>query len=75
MRIENRFGIVKDYHHLLRGQISSQGGQVLGIFDVRAEDLGESTEEVGMGRGELIAADEPAVVAELLSDAIVVKYC
>ena len=47
--------------------------QILGVFDIRANDLGEAVEKVGTRWGELVATDEPAVVTEPLFDAIVVE--
>jgi len=51
----------------------SQRGQVLGVFNVRADDLGEPTKKVGARGRELVAADEPPVVTEPLLDSIVVE--
>jgi len=39
----------------------------------RADDLGESVEEVGARSRELIATDEPAVVAKQLLDTIIME--
>ena len=71
--IEDRFSIVEDYEHLLRGQVSSQGCQVLGVLDSCTDDLGELTEKVGVGCGELITADEPTVVTKPLFDPVVME--
>ena len=50
-----------------------QGSQILGVFDACADDLGESAEEMSTRGGELVAADEPAVISEPLLDSIVVE--
>jgi hypothetical protein len=44
-----------------------------GVFDVCANDLGEPTEKVSVGCGELVTPDEPPVVAKPLLDPIVVE--
>ena len=43
------------------------------VFDTCSEDLRESTEEIATRRGELVATEETAVLAEPLPDAAVVK--
>ena len=48
-------------------------GQILGVFDACASDLGEPAEEVGERGGKLVAADEPTIVAEPLFYAVVVQ--
>jgi len=53
--------------------MSSQGGQVLGIFGACTNGPGELVEEVGTGCRELITADEPPVVTKPLLDPIVVE--
>ena len=53
--------------------MSSQGGQVFGVFNPSADDLGESTEKVGARGRELVAADEPPVVTEPPLDPIIVE--
>jgi len=53
--------------------VSSQGGQILGVLDACADDLGEATEKVSARGRELIAADEPTVVTKSLFDAIVME--
>jgi hypothetical protein len=73
LQIEDGFGVVEDYDHLLRGQVLSQGGQILRVFDVCADDLGQSTEKMGSRSRELVAADEPPVVTKSLLDPIVVE--
>ena len=44
----------------------------MGVFDAGTDDFGEPSEEVGTGGGEFVATNEPAVVAKLLLDPIVV---
>ena len=48
-------------------------GQILGVFDTCANDLGELAEEVGERGRKLVAADEPTIVAEPLFHAVVVQ--
>jgi hypothetical protein len=71
--VENRFGIVEDYEHLLGGQEWTQGSQILGIFDARTDDLGKAAEEMSARGRELVATNEPPVLAEPLLDPIVVE--
>ena len=56
--VEDGFSIVEDHEHLLRGQVLSQGGQVLGVLDACADDLGEAAKKMCVGCGELIATNE-----------------
>ena len=53
--------------------MTPQGGQILGVFNTCADDLGELTEKVSARGRELVARDEPPVVTEPLLDAIVVE--
>ena len=71
--VKNRFRIIKDYHHLLRGQERPQGCQTLGIFDPRADDIGEPAEEVRARWRELVTTNESTVMAKPLLDSIVVE--
>ena len=73
MRVKNRLGVVKDYYHLLRGKEGPQGCHIFGVFDPRADGLGEAGEEMSPRRGELIASDEPTVTAKPCVDARMVE--
>ena len=53
--------------------MSPQGGQVLRVFDARANGLGESTEEMSVGCGKLVARNEPTVTTKPLFDALIVE--
>ena len=53
--------------------MSSEGGQVLGVSDAGAGDLGELGEEICLRSWELIATDEPPMIAKPLLDTIVVE--
>jgi hypothetical protein len=48
-------------------------GKIFRVFDGCAGHLREPAEEVGERGRELVAADEPAVVAKLMFDAVVVE--
>ena len=72
-RVKHGLGVVQDYEHLLGGKEGSQRCKVLGVFDPRTDDLGESGQEVGARSGKLIAADESTVPAKPFLDPIVVK--
>jgi hypothetical protein len=73
LRVKNRLGIVEDYDHLLGGKQGPQGSHILRVFDTRADDFGETSEEMrGRGR-EPIATDESAVTAKPFLDSIVVE--
>ena len=50
-----------------------QGGQILGVFDARAGDLGELTEKMSERGWELVTSNEPAILAEPLLDAIMME--
>ena len=73
LRVEDRLGAVKDYDHLLGGEQGSQGSHILQVFDPRTDDLREAGEEMRARSGELIAADESAVIAKSFLDPIIVE--
>ena len=50
-----------------------QGGQVLGVLDLCANGLGETTEKLVAGGQELIATKESPVLAKTLFDPIVME--
>jgi len=47
--------------------------QILGSFNICVDDLGEPTDKMRVGCGELITMNEPTVVAKPLFDPIVVE--
>ena len=71
--VENGLGIVEDDEHFLGRQGMSKRDQFLGVIDSGTDNLRKSTKEVGLRRLELVAADEPPVVAKPLLNAIVVE--
>ena len=73
LRVKNGFGVIEDQNHLVRGQERSQGGEVLRILDTCADGLGEPAEKMWEGSGELVTANESAVITEPCLDASVVK--
>jgi len=50
-----------------------QGGQILRILDPSTGDLGEPSEEMGGGCQELVASDEPTILAKPSLDATVMQ--
>ena len=75
LRVENGLRVVQDYEHLVGRKEGSQGCQIVGVFDPRADDLGEPGEEMSTRGWELIATDESTVVAKSFFDPIVVENC
>ena len=73
LRVENGFSIVKDYDHLLRRQVLSQGCKILGVFDACTDNLGELMEKVRARGREFIATNEPSIITKPLLDPIVVE--
>ena len=73
MGVENGLGIIENYEHLLGGKEGSKGFHILGIFDPRTDDLGETGEEMGAGSGELVATDKSTIGAKSILDAFVVE--
>ena len=71
--VQNRFGIVEDYDHLLRSQEWKQGCQIFRIIDARASGLGEPVEEMVERRWEFVTSDEPTILPEPLLGAIVME--
>jgi hypothetical protein len=71
--IENRLGVVEDYEHLPGRKGGPQWYQVLGIFNPRTDDFGESGEEMRKRSWDLIAVDESPVITKPFLDAIVVE--
>ena len=73
LRVENGFGVVKDYDRLLRRQEWTQGSQIFGVFDTYPGDPGEPVEEMTSRRRELVTPYEPTTLAEPLLDTIVME--
>jgi hypothetical protein len=48
-------------------------GQIFGVFDTCADGFGKAAEEMSTRSRELVATDEPAVLAEPFLDAVVVE--
>ena len=71
--VEDRLGIVEDYEQLLGRKEGSEGSQIFRVVDPRTNRFGESGEEMGTRRWELIATDKPAAAAKLVFNEIVVE--
>ena len=57
-------GVVMDHKHFLRGKGGSYRGQVLWVFSARTGDIGGLSKKTSTRSGELVAVDEPAVIAK-----------
>ena len=71
--IEGGIGPIEDNGRFLGRQKASRGDQVFGNFDARAGSLRNSIEEIGPRGCELVATDEPTVVAKPFIDPAVVE--
>jgi hypothetical protein len=71
--VEDRLGVVKDYQDRLGGKEGPKGCHVLRVFDARADDLGEASEEMSARSRELVAADESTIVAKPFLDVTVME--
>jgi hypothetical protein len=71
--IQNGLGVVQDYEHLIGREEGSEGCHILGVFDSRADHLGESSEEMSTRYGELVAANESTILPKTCFDPIVMK--
>ena len=71
--VEDRFGIVQDYDHLLRGEEGLQGCQIFRVLDPCPDGLGESIEEVSERCSESVATNESSVRSESFLDPVVVE--
>ena len=71
--VNNGLGVVEDDEHLLGGKKRPQECQVLGVLNPCTNDLGESGEEMRARCRELIATDEPTVIAKPLFDPVVME--
>lgn len=71
--VENGLSVVEDDEYLLGGKEGSEGRQVLGVFDPRTDDLGQSGKETSTRSQDLFATNESTVLAKSLFDPIVVE--
>jgi hypothetical protein len=71
--VENGLGVVEDYEHVLGGKQGSEGCEILGIFNPRTEDPGESGKEIGARSRKLITAHESTVFTKSYFNPIVVE--